>query len=50
MRLINIYVNGCLVSKDRDEAYKWLENAIKNHYEFKIEWVEIKNELYETIS
>ena len=44
MRLINIRVNNLLVSKDRDEAYKWLEHAIKNHYEFRIEWVDVKDD------
>ena len=41
MRIINIWVNNCLVSKDRDEIQKWLDNALKNHYEFKINWVEV---------
>ncbi len=44
MRIINIWVNNNLVSKTRDEIYKWLECALKNHYEFKIDWREIKRE------
>ena len=44
MRIINIWVNGCLVSKDRDEIIKWEEYALKNHLEFKINWVEVKND------
>jgi len=43
MRIINIWVNGCLVSKDRDEIQTWLDNALKNHYEFKINWDEVQN-------
>jgi hypothetical protein len=44
MRIINIWVNGCLVSKDRDELIKWEEYALKNHYEFKINWDEVQDE------
>lgn len=43
MRIINIWVNGCLVSKDRDELIKWLEYALKNHYEYKVNWAEVQN-------
>lgn len=39
MRIINIYVNEYLVSKNRDEIYDWLDFAIKNHYKFVIKWV-----------
>lgn len=42
MRIINIYVNNFLVSKNRDEIYDWLERALKQHLEFKILWKEIK--------
>ena len=44
MRIINILVNGNIVSKDRDEIQHWLENALKNHYKFAIEWAEVKDD------
>lgn len=44
MRIINIWVNGNLVSKSRDEIQDWLDNALKNHYEFKVNWVEVQDD------
>lgn len=42
MRIINIYCNGNLVSKDWSTIYDWVDYCLKNHYEFKICFVEVK--------